>query len=154
MALAFEVKGKGARPSGDEVEFRPCHIGIGRYVVGLMMSLVMAAKGLADPTRVRALAALREGELCVCEMSDALELTQSTLSTHLRVVREAGLVRTRKEGKWVYYALEPEAKRLIRAVFGYFANDLEVDPLLRRDQARLKVRLEERSGGACCRGFS
>lgn len=114
--------------------------------------LVLTAKALADPTRVRVLTALREGELCVCELSDALDITQSTLSTHLQVIREAGLVRTRKEGKWVYYALEPAAKRLLRAVFGHFAAGMECDPTLQRDQARTKKRLAERKDGACCRG--
>lgn len=115
--------------------------------------LVLSAKALADPTRVRVLTALRRGELCVCELSDALDVTQSTLSTHLQVIREAGLVCTRKEGKWVYYALEPDARRLLRAVFGCFAEDLERDPALRRDEARMKKRLGEREDGACCRGF-
>ena len=136
------------------IEFALAHIGIHRYVRGVMVELVLAAKALADPTRVRVLAALREGELCVCELSDALEVTQSTLSTHLQVIREADLVRTRKEGKWVYYALKPEAKRLLKGVFGFFADGLETDSLLRRDAGRLQKRLAEREDGACCRGFA
>jgi len=119
-----------------------------------MNELVLAAKALADPTRVRVLAALRGGELCVCELSDALGITQSTLSTHLQVIREAGLVQTRREGKWVYYALKPEAKRLLKDVFGFFATELADAPQLRRDEARLKKRLAEREDGACCRGLS
>lgn len=121
---------------------------------GVMNELVLAAKALADPTRVRVLAALREGELCVCELSDALEVTQSTLSTHLQVIREADLVQTRKEGKWVYYALKPEAKRLIKGVLDFFADELEEDKLLLRDAGRLQKRLAEREDGACCRGFA
>ena len=119
-----------------------------------MKELVLAAKALADPTRVRVLAALRDGELCVCELSDVLNVTQSTLSTHLQVIRDANLVQTRKEGKWVYYALNTDAKRLLKGVFGFFADELSAAPLLRRDEARLKKRLAEREDGACCRGFS
>lgn len=119
-----------------------------------MNELVLAAKALADPTRVRVLTALRGGELCVCELSDVLNVTQSTLSTHLQVIRDANLVQTRKEGKWVYYALKPEAKRLLKGVFSFFATKLAEAPLLRRDEARLKKRLAEREDGACCRGFS
>jgi len=118
-----------------------------------MNELVLTAKALADPTRVRVLAALRGGELCVCELCDALEVTQSTLSTHLQVIREAELVQTRKEGKWVYYALKPEAKRLLNDVFDFFADELEGDKLLGRDAGRLKKRLAEREDGACCRGY-
>jgi len=119
-----------------------------------MNDLVLAAKALADPTRVRVLAALHEGELCVCELCDALDITQSTLSTHLQVIREADLVQTRKEGKWVYYALKPEAKRLLNGVFDFFADGLEADKLLCRDAGRLQKRLAEREDGACCRGFA
>src|SRR5688572_12343837 len=109
-----------------------------------MDAMVLTAKALADPTRVRVLTALRDGELCVCELSDTLDITQSTLSTHLQVIREAGLVRTRKEGKWVYYAMEPAAERLLRTVFGHFAAELDRDPALRRDEERMKRRLAER----------
>jgi len=58
--------------------------------------LVAIAKAFADLTRVRILAAVRHRELCVCELCDALGVTQSTLSTHLQVIRDAGLVQTRK----------------------------------------------------------
>jgi ArsR family transcriptional regulator len=119
-----------------------------------MNALVLTAKALADPTRVRILAALRSGELCVCELSEALDVTQSTLSTHLQVIRDSGLVRTRRDGKWVYYALESSAKRLLRSVFGYFADGVSQDALLRRDGTRLRKRLAEREDGSCCRGFS
>ncbi len=119
-----------------------------------MNKLVLTAKSLADATRVRVLAALRDDELCVCELSDALEISQSTLSTHLQVIREADLVQTRREGKWVYYALTPEARRLLKTLFAFFKDRLEADKLLRRDGTRLKKRLAERENGACCRGFN
>ncbi|PYU99000.1 MAG: transcriptional regulator, partial [Acidobacteria bacterium] len=72
-----------------------------------MDDLVKTAKSLADSTRVRIVAALLERELCVCELCDSLGVTQSTLSTHLQVIRDAGLVSARKEGKWMYYAIQP-----------------------------------------------
>jgi ArsR family transcriptional regulator, arsenate/arsenite/antimonite-responsive transcriptional repressor len=68
---------------------------------------------LSDETRVRIVDLLREGELCVCEVTEALELPQSLLSFHLKVLREAGLVRDRRKGRWVYYALDPEAVDLM-----------------------------------------
>jgi len=116
-------------------------------------ALVITAKAFADPTRVRILAALRDGELCVCELSDALGITQSTLSTHLQVIREAGLVRTRRDGKWIYYAVTAEAEPLLEAVFGFFAKAVKNDPALGRDRRQLAARLKERKGGACCVGF-
>ena len=119
-----------------------------------MEKLVAVAKALADPTRVRILAALRAGELCVCELCDALDATQSTLSTHLQVIRDAGLVQTRRDGKWIYYALEPAAKRLLKSVFAFFETGLDKNPDLRRDALRMKKRLNQRKAGACCRGFA
>jgi ArsR family transcriptional regulator, arsenate/arsenite/antimonite-responsive transcriptional repressor len=121
---------------------------------GSMTELVAVAKSFADATRVRILAALRERELCVCELCDALQVTQSTLSTHLQVIREAGLVRTRRQGKWVYYALEPSALQLVESVFGFFAARLRADKVLRKDRDQIGRRLAERENGACCRGFS
>ena len=117
-----------------------------------MEELVLTAKALADATRVRILAALRGGELCVCELGDALGVTQSTLSTHLQVIREAGLVGTRKAGKWVYYSLEPVAARLLDRVFAHFQDGLKNHRVLLRDTTRLTKRLAERDAGACCRG--
>ncbi|NJK39064.1 MAG: winged helix-turn-helix transcriptional regulator [Oscillatoriales cyanobacterium RM2_1_1] len=60
---------------------------------------------LADPIRVRVLELLRQQELCVCDLCEQLGVTQSKLSFHLRILREANLVQGRQEGRWVYYSL-------------------------------------------------
>ena len=62
-------------------------------------------KAAADPCRLRILKLLKEGELCVCEIMTALNKPQSTTSHHLSILREAGLVRERRDGKWSYYRL-------------------------------------------------
>jgi ArsR family transcriptional regulator len=118
-----------------------------------MKELVLAAKAFADPSRVRILMALREQELCVCELCDALEVTQSTLSTHLQVIRNAGLVSARKQGKWMYYTIAPKAKQLMRTLFQSFAASLMADAMLRRDEKKLSRRLALRDNGSCCVGF-
>ncbi len=64
---------------------------------------------LSDETRLGILEMLRGGERCVCELQDELEAAQSRLSFHLRVLREHGLVVDRKEGRWSYYSITPEA---------------------------------------------
>jgi len=64
---------------------------------------------LSDSTRLAVLDMLKEGECCVCELQDELDATQSRLSFHLRVLREAGLVTDRKEGRWMYYTIAPDA---------------------------------------------
>jgi ArsR family transcriptional regulator len=64
---------------------------------------------LSDATRLSILEMLRDGEECVCDLQDGLDAAQSRLSFHLKVLREAGLVSDRKEGRWSYYSIVPEA---------------------------------------------
>jgi len=63
---------------------------------------------LSDDKRLQILELLRGGEHCVCELTEVLELGQSLLSFHLKTLKNAGLVRDRKEGRWMYYTLVPE----------------------------------------------
>jgi ArsR family transcriptional regulator len=65
-------------------------------------------QALSDPTRLRILSQLCEGEQCVCDLGNAVDARQSRLSFHLRTLREAGLVADRREGRWIYYSLRPE----------------------------------------------
>ena len=117
-----------------------------------MQAAVTFAKALADSTRLRIIAALRQRELCVCELCDALEATQSTLSTHLTLLRDAGIARTRKQGKWIYYRLSEEASPLIETFLRHFA-DARRDKQMRRDTDRLRTRLKLRQNGCCNVGF-
>jgi len=64
---------------------------------------------LSDETRLEIIELLRKGERCVCELTDTLDAAQSRLSFHLRVLKDAGIVRDRKDGRWVYYELDREA---------------------------------------------
>lgn len=64
---------------------------------------------LSDVTRLEVIELLRKGERCVCELTDTLDAAQSRLSFHLRVLKDAGIVRDRKDGRWVYYELDPQA---------------------------------------------
>ena len=64
---------------------------------------------LSDPTRLRIVAALRQGEQCVCNLTGLLDAQQSRLSFHLKTLKDAGLVLDRREGRWIHYSLVPEA---------------------------------------------
>ncbi len=64
---------------------------------------------LSDASRLAALDMLRGGERCVCDLQDELDMAQSKLSFHLRVLKDAGLVEDRKEGRWSYYTIVPDA---------------------------------------------
>jgi ArsR family transcriptional regulator, arsenate/arsenite/antimonite-responsive transcriptional repressor len=60
---------------------------------------------LSDPLRISVLELLRQREICVCDLCDALGVNQSKLSFHLKTLKEAGLVNSRQEGRWIYYSL-------------------------------------------------
>lgn len=68
-------------------------------------SITAGFHALSDPLRVQTLELLRNQELCVCDLCETLGVTQSKLSFHLKTLREAGLVRARQEGRWIYYSL-------------------------------------------------
>ena len=71
-------------------------------------SAVTVARALGHPARLRALAMLRSGELCVCQVTAVLGLAPSTVSLHLRELKRAGVVRERKQGRWVYVGLSDD----------------------------------------------
>src|SRR5712671_3301758 len=70
---------------------------------------------LSDETRLQIVEMLSHGERCVCELQDVLDAAQSRLSFHLKVLKESGLVTDRREGRWMYYALDREALDRIAA---------------------------------------
>jgi ArsR family transcriptional regulator, arsenate/arsenite/antimonite-responsive transcriptional repressor len=76
-------------------------------------------KALADPTRVAIMNQLSAAdEVCVCNLTEAFELSQPTISHHLKVLREAGLVESSRRGTWAYYRLVPEAIDALRGALG------------------------------------
>lgn len=117
-----------------------------------MNDVVLLGKALSDATRVRILGALLDQELCVCEMVDALEMGQSTLSSHLQIIRQSGLVTTTRRHKMVAYELTEEAHALLRTIFEANAEALASDKRLKRDKCRIKLRLGLRSNGMCVLG--
>jgi ArsR family transcriptional regulator len=70
---------------------------------------------LSDETRLQIVEMLSHGERCVCELQDVLDAAQSRLSFHLKVLKDAGLVTDRKEGRWMYYAVNRDALDKIAA---------------------------------------
>jgi ArsR family transcriptional regulator len=80
--------------------------------------LAATFKALADPTRVGIVSRLStSAPVCVCDLTAAFDLSQPTISHHLRILREAGLVETERRGTWAYYRLVPEAIDVLRSVF-------------------------------------
>lgn len=75
-------------------------------------------QAVAEETRFHLVQLLTGGERCVCELQDELDAAQSRLSFHLKKLKEAGVVSDRREGRWVYYSLVPEALEEMRAFLG------------------------------------
>jgi ArsR family transcriptional regulator len=119
-----------------------------------IQDLAKCGQALSEPARIRILAALRQSELCVCEICDALELTQSTLSSHLQFLRQAGFVHTRKEGKWIYYGLEQSVSPLLASFFKLGATALAENKRISTDAKRAAKRLKLRKRGSCVLGFN
>lgn len=74
-----------------------------------LRELARVFHALSDETRLGILARLTRGERCVCELTDELDAAQSRLSFHLKVLKDAGLVTDRREGRWMYYTLNQDA---------------------------------------------
>jgi DNA-binding transcriptional ArsR family regulator len=99
---------------------------------------VMKAAG--DGTRARILKMLEVGELCVCQIMAVLGMGSSTVSKHLAILKMAGLVRDRKEGRWVYYSLERRERNPYAASVGQMVQGwLDDDPDVIADREKLKV---------------
>ncbi len=84
------------------------------------MQIASMLKALADPIRLRlfsAIASRAGGEACVCDISDGIDVTQPTISHHLKVLRDAGLLTSERRASWVYYALAPDALRTLATLF-------------------------------------
>lgn len=108
-----------------------------------LSATVHALKALAHPGRLRILAMLRGGELCVCQMTAVLDLAASTVSAHLADLKRAGLVGERKDGRWVFHRLERSeaAAAMLEPVWKAIARDpqLEADARLLRELRRVAV---------------
>lgn len=93
-------------------------------------------KALSDPTRLRIMVLLVEKELCVCQIEDALRLSQVKVSRHLIVLRHARLVETRRDGSWAYYSQAKPKNCLEKKVFACFKKCLRKDAFCMTDRAR------------------
>jgi DNA-binding transcriptional ArsR family regulator len=104
-----------------------------------MREFMNIAKALADATRVRVLLALRRRELCACQITELFGLAQSTMSKHFYLLRQAGLVDSRKEGRWIHYALAGKhAPAVIGEALAWVEKALGEDPRIVADAAKLE----------------
>lgn len=108
------------------------------------------AKALADKNRLRIIMFLREGELCVCKIIQMLELAPSTVSKHMSVLHQAGLVESRKDSRWIYYRLIAEdGTKNARQAIAWVRNSLEKDSQIISDTQKLEVVNRLENGKLC-----
>jgi ArsR family transcriptional regulator len=95
-------------------------------------------RALGDETRVRIVALLVHGELCVCHVEEALGLSQPNCSRQLGILKSAGIVDSRRDGTWVYYRITEQEHESVTSVLGVLTKTFGAEKSLRADHARLK----------------
>jgi ArsR family transcriptional regulator len=112
--MTLELAPKQKRPKG-----QPCCVAPVRPDVNEAKAkrLAAVAKALGDPIRIQLVDVLSKhaGKVCVCELVPLFDLSQPTVSHHLKVLREAGIVESEREGLWAYYYVQPDALDELRA---------------------------------------
>jgi ArsR family transcriptional regulator len=103
--------------------------------------LVELFRALGDETRMRMIAMLSHGELCVCHLEEGIGLTQPNASRHLGILRAAGIVATRRYNKWVYYRLAEPEDRLLAKHMKALAFHFALDQKVRAEVETLRKRL-------------
>jgi DNA-binding transcriptional ArsR family regulator len=116
-----------------------------------MDDFIAITKALSDSHRIRALMALRDGELCVCQIIELLGLAPSTVSKHMSVLKQAGLVASRKEERWMYYRLpaENDMPGLVRGAIKWIFQGLENDDTICRDHKDLMKIIKQNPSSLC-----
>jgi len=103
-----------------------------------MEQVTAIGKAIGDPTRLRALMLLVEGELCLCQIIDVLGLSPSTVSKHMSILHAAGLIERRKEGRWHYYRLAGRgASPVVRSALRWITRHVEPERTLIADTKKL-----------------
>jgi ArsR family transcriptional regulator len=108
-----------------------------------MREFMNITRALGDPTRIRVLLALRRQELCACQITELFGLAQSTMSKHFYLLKQSGLVDSRKQGRWVYYSLPgKDAPAVVRDALKWVERSLAGEPLILEDAKNLEKILQ------------
>ena len=105
-------------------------------------ALTTVYAALADPTRLRILSLLGEGEICVCHIHASLDVPQPTASRHLAYLRKSGLVEVRREGIWMHYRVAPQENPVVASVVKAALHALTHTDISARDERRLQIALK------------
>ena len=113
------------------------------------MNLVSFCRVLGDATRWRIVRLVAVDALCVCELADILDMPQSSVSSHVQVIRKAGFLESERREKWTYFMIDPARLKLIKLLESFFAGN--EDPIWSIDDKKAAARLFEREN-SCCPG--
>ncbi|HEX7283163.1 MAG TPA: metalloregulator ArsR/SmtB family transcription factor [Vicinamibacterales bacterium] len=105
-------------------------------------ALTTVYAALADPTRLRILSLLGEGEICVCHIHASLDVPQPTASRHLAYLRKSGLVAVRRDGIWMHYRVAPQENPVVASVVKAALHALTHTDISARDERRLQIALK------------
>ncbi|MEL7648306.1 MAG: metalloregulator ArsR/SmtB family transcription factor [Sedimentibacter sp.] len=109
--------------------------------------MIEILKALADETRLRILSQILKGEMCVCEIEQCLELTQSNASRHLTILKKAGILDSYKNAQWTYYKISEEFLSENKELYYYLTDKISVLPCYEADCEMFnKFRLQD----SCC----
>jgi ArsR family transcriptional regulator len=117
-----------------------------------MREFLLITKALSDESRVRALLSIKDGELCLCQIIKVMELAPATVSKHMNLLYQAGLVQRRKDGKWQFYRLTGgEGTALARRAIDLVLEELGSAPEVQDDARRIrKVRRQDLGELSAC----
>jgi len=109
-----------------------------------MKEIIKVFKALSDPTRLRTILLLLGRDLCVCELMFVLKMSQSRLSHQLRILRDAGLVEDKRDGKWIIYKIPQDIRKKLNPLLGLFLKDPAAESEeIREDLGNLRVCLRQ-----------
>lgn len=123
---------------------------VNNVTIKLMMNdVVTFAQALADGTRWRILQLIFNEPMCVCELADILEMPQSSVSSHVQVIRKSGMLESERCEKWVYYRLSPDHRPLLMTVAEFFQASPASENVLKTDAEKAFRRMVARDESCC-----
>ena len=116
-----------------------------------MKDLTNLFKALADGTRLKIIGLLLERELCVCEIVDILGMSQPRISRHLKILEQAGILHSWREGKWAHYTIEKEMPDYCKTLLSGAKEGLYQNKMVKIDLQKIK-KVKRKMGQSCPRG--
>jgi len=120
-------------------------------VVIQVQKILEILKILSDETRLKIVSLLAENELCVCELMEALRMSQSRISNHLRILRNTGIIEAKREGKWIFYSLAKDTMdKVLWEIVQAIVNKIDEEEYLTREKILIERLISRRGEPGHC----